>query len=281
MDRVVLRAPTSGRGAPPSPSLPSAAAAMAVVAVLLAAAALAIRVVVDDDDDDDVVDGGASCLLRPWRMAHRRLSIVGAATSTTTTTTTMPVAMIVCATMSTMAALLVARMASSSRRLLRRWRRRSLVEAAVEISPLGVQLVSVHGIPSSTAPGVEDATSSSSCGGCCYAGCEEDAVRVVHAFLPKSSIIDVVVLEVVWPHCVWSHVVFRVLDNNGPDDDDDDYDDGGSASSSGDRSVRNLLRKGRVIVVPAFYPHECRGMLTYEQCLRVRDEVGSLLGRVE
>jgi len=283
MDRVVLRAPTSGRGAPPSPSLPSAAAAMAAVAVFLAAAALEIRVVDDyddddDDDDDDVVDGSASCLLRPWRMAHRRRSIVGAATTTTTTTTTMPVAMIVCATMSTMAALLAARMASSSsRRLLRRWRRRSLVEAAVEISPLGVQLVSVRGIPPSTAPGVEDATSSPpSCGDCCHPGYEGDVVRVVHAFLPKSSIIDVVVLEVVWPHCVWSHVVFRVLDNIGPDDDDDD----GSASS-GDRSVRNLLRKGRVIVVPAFYPHECRGMLTYEQCLRVRDEVEVLLGKVE
>ena len=282
MDRVVLRAPTSGRGAPPSPTLPSAAAAMAAVAVFLAAAALAIRVVDDDDDDDDVVDGSASCLLRPWRMAHRRRSIFGAATTpttTTTTTTTMPVAMMVCATMSTMAALLVARMASSSssRRLLRRWRRRSLVEAAVEISPLGVQLVSVRGIPSSTAPGVEDATSSpSSCGDCCHPGYEGDVVRVVHAFLPKSSIIDVVVLEVVWPHCVWSHVVFRVLDNNGPDD---DYDDG--SASSGDRSVRNLLRKGRVIVVPAFYPHECRGMLTYEQCLRVRDEVEVLLGKVE
>ena len=151
----------------------------------------------------------------------------------------------------------------------------------MEISPLGVQLVSVHGIPSSTAPGVEDATSSSSCGDCCYAGCEEDAVRVVHAFLPKSSIIDVVVLEVVWPHCVWSHVVFRVLDNgDGGDGDGGDSGDGGG-SPPGDRSVRDLLRRGRVSVVPAFHPRECRGMLTYEQCLRVRDEVGSLLGRVE
>jgi len=247
MDRVVLRAPTtSGRGVPPSPSPPSSAAAT-VVAVAVLAAALAVRLGRDDDDD-------------------------------TPTTPTMPVAMIVCATMSTMAAILVARMASSSLRLLRRCRRRSLVEAAVEISPLGAQLVSVYGIPSSTAPGVgEDATSSSS-GDCCYPGCEGDVRRVVHAFLPRSSIIDVVVVEVVWPHCVWSQVVFRVLDDNGPDD--DDYDDDGSASS-GDRPVRNLLRKGRVIVVPAFHPHECRGMMTYEQCLRVRDEMEGLLGKFE
>ncbi|KAL3794118.1 hypothetical protein ACHAW5_008754 [Stephanodiscus triporus] len=287
MDRVVLRAPTAVVGGAPrgggseSSSLPSSSLS-AATAVLVVAVAIAIRRVVVGDD-------GA--------------------------TTTTALACSCAAMMSAASFLLLAASSSSSSSssgdprlipLLRRFfRRRSFVEAAVEITPLGVQLVSVYGTPSIPPSRGGDAwttTTTTTTGNDCLRREEcEDVRLVVHAFLPRCRIIDVVVLEVVWPHRVWSQVVFRVV-ANGPDHRDDvilfDRSPGGGDTShlreggippppgageglTRDRSttaVRDLLRSGRVSIVPAFHPHECRGKLTYVQCLAVQAELEGLLG---
>ena len=120
-----------------------------------------------------------------------------------------------------------------------------------------------------------------------------------HAFLPKSSILDVVVQEVVCAHRVCSIVVFRVLNNRiggrsssseHRDDDDDDIDHSHhhrlDASSRDDNRRRRrkydigeLMRNGRVSIIPAFdrTSDELRDALTYETCLMIRDELMGLL----
>jgi hypothetical protein len=49
--------------------------------------------------------------------------------------------------------------------------------------------------------------------------------KVIHAQIPLCQIIDVIVMEIVWPHCVWSQVAFRVRKTvkKTPTNDDTDY----------------------------------------------------------
>lgn len=143
---------------------------------------------------------------------------------------------------------------------------RRFVEAAVEITPLGVQLVSIYG----TCDNNTDKALSKRRG---YKN-NDNIQYKVRAFLPRPKIVDVIVMEVVWPHCVWSQVVFRVLDEF---DDDPSGESHSKDCTSKVHSIHKLLEKNKVSIIPA-YPEECRGMLSYEQCLRVQSEIEELLG---
>jgi hypothetical protein len=138
-----------------------------------------------------------------------------------------------------------------------------LKEAAIEITPLGVQLVSMFG----------SAVESSTAANCNY----ENEVRI-RSFIPKAKIIDVIVMEVVWPHCVWSQLAFRVIKNYSSTE--------GIATAPNDlekiehlqsHNIHSLLEQNRVAIIPCF-PDECRDLLTYTQCLDVQIEIERLLG---
>jgi hypothetical protein len=140
--------------------------------------------------------------------------------------------------------------------------------------------------------------------------------KIIHAQIPHTDILDVIVMEIVWPHCVWSQVAFRVRNTmtvkaNGdgasrrtdglPNEEQetgqpvaavvrkrskfDDRNDANpqrhlSASSSSQAAgvVQQLLEKSEVSIVPAFPSHDCHGMLSYEECLLVQAEIEKLLG---
>jgi len=132
----------------------------------------------------------------------------------------------------------------------------NLVEAAVEVTPLGVQLVSTF----------ENGRGSSN---------NKVVTKARRAFLPRRRILDVIVMEVVWPHCVWTQVVFRVLnETHRGRRRRRDFDP--QPTYPEPNSVEELLRQNRVDIVPAF-PEECRGWLTYRDCLDVQSELERLL----
>lgn len=166
-------------------------------------------------------------------------------------------------------------------------RPRRFKEAAVEITPFGVQLVSVYGACRNDGRGPSSSHIK-----------EERRVR---AFLPMQQIVDVIVMEVVWPHCVWSQLAFRVIKGDPCGDaynssvgilEDDGVVKGAHASENGVnklmqpsqekqkmcrfRNIHKLLEQDRIAIIPCF-PEECRGLLTYEQCLSIQVEIENLL----
>ena len=142
--------------------------------------------------------------------------------------------------------------------------------------------------------------------------------RQVRAFIPRERIIDVIVMEIVWPHCVWSQVAFRVdkgsessllqskcseevengsehcrrrqLQELASSDDNHDNvhiqpnvekcDDIDDQCASTSLNIHALMKQNRVAIVPAF-PEECRGLLSYKECLRLQEEIERLLGHSE
>ncbi|KAL7516498.1 hypothetical protein ACHAWX_001505 [Stephanocyclus meneghinianus] len=164
---------------------------------------------------------------------------------------------------------------------------RRFKEAAMEITPFGVQLVSVYGTHSTYGRGHSSGHFK-----------EEHRVR---SFLPMQKIIDVIVMEVVWPHCVWSQLAFRVIKRDSCDDacnssvgirEDDGVIIGAHVPENGANksmqpsqeryklsrfcNIHKLLEQDRVAIVPCF-PEECRGLLTYKQCLSIQVEIENLL----
>jgi len=143
--------------------------------------------------------------------------------------------------------------------------------------------------------------------------------RQVRSFIPRERIIDVIVMEIVWPHCVWSQVAFRVdkgsesslvhsrrcevgngvehcrqrrLQEPASDDVDDEhitdikqsnakkYADTDDQCTTTSLSIQALMKQNRVAIVPAF-SEECRGLLSYKECLRLQEEIERLLGHSE
>lgn len=133
---------------------------------------------------------------------------------------------------------------------------RTLQEAAIEIMPLGVQLVSIYSTADLSAKGF----------------CSEFRTR---ALIPKEQIIDVIVMELVWPHCVWSQVAFRVVKNTSGIRDMTRLSDS-KKSDFQSYNIHKLLQEDRVAIIPCF-PDECRGLLTHKQCLDVQVEIEKLL----
>eukprot|EP00581_Thalassiosira_minuscula_P007597 CAMPEP_0183703308 /NCGR_PEP_ID=MMETSP0737-20130205/1092_1 /TAXON_ID=385413 /ORGANISM="Thalassiosira miniscula, Strain CCMP1093" /LENGTH=274 /DNA_ID=CAMNT_0025930035 /DNA_START=12 /DNA_END=836 /DNA_ORIENTATION=+ len=187
---------------------------------------------------------------------------------------------------------------------------RRFVEAAVEVTPFGVQLVSVFGkasSPSSCSVGESPSNTNSSFTTSTRQATNKNSnphsntQRKVRAFLPRQQILDVIIMEVVWPHCVWTLVAFRVAKGD-VENAMHTADEGESTQTYGNAEdgsilstrqtsrqissqhaptktslVQELLQQGRVAIVPAF-PEECRGMLSYRECLRVQEEIEGLLG---
>lgn len=133
-----------------------------------------------------------------------------------------------------------------------------LKEAVVEITPLGVQLLSIYG----TSHDVEASTKSTS---------DRDRVKI-RTFLPKQQILDVIVMEIVWPHCVWSQVAFRVAKGNKLNQNEVSNEPHYAESYN----INHLLQQNRVEIIPCF-PDEYRGVLTYEKCLEVQIKIEELL----
>ena len=149
----------------------------------------------------------------------------------------------------------------------------------------------------------------------------------VRAFIPRERILDVIVMEIVWPHCVWSQVAFRVdnghesslahqsqscndheADENGVvehrrrrrhqqptgcmdskvhNNDNDETNgekvintdsDQRSTLTKRSQNIHALLKQNRIAIVPAF-PEECRGLLSYKECLQLQEEIERLLER--
>lgn len=215
--------------------------------------------------------------------------------------------------------------------------RNQFEKAVIEITSFGVQLVSIYGGPGSSHNETRHSTTSS----VIMLNDQTNNVSVTHnnvdngnhlvhkrlphktiskrhvrSFIPRERIIDVIVMEIVWPHCVWSQVAFRVdkgsgsskscnahngveqcsrrrrrqelvLDKNDVHDDDNvqsnvekytDTDDQCTTTTS--LNIQDLMKLNRVAIVPAF-PEECRGLLSYKECLRLQEEIERLLGQSE
>lgn len=226
------------------------------------------------------------------------------------------------------------------------WRSCKFVEAAIEITPTYVQLVSMYGITSY--PSSMSSSSSSSMtpnrknhkqqqqneqqtrprrpsifttqGSDAHHHMDCDFIlqrshKLIRAQIPITRIIDVIVMEIVWPHCVWSQVAFRVRNNFDVDsknldgscnDDRSKYvyrreenklrrpaprrnntnisDDISNINTQRHSStppqavMQQLLQNGGVSIIPAFPPDDCHGMLSYEECLTVQAEIERLIG---
>ena len=143
-------------------------------------------------------------------------------------------------------------------------RRQSFVEGSIEITQSGVQLVSTYGARQSHSSSFSPSPASSMSPLFSNAkqhqqqfqqkprrrrrpsivtikknehNCDDDvdsdivlqhqhhSHQVIHAQIPLCQIIDVIVMEIVWPHCVWSQVAFRVRKTvkKTPTYDDTDY----------------------------------------------------------
>ena len=144
-------------------------------------------------------------------------------------------------------------------------RRRKLVEAAVEITPLGVQLVSIYGTTSDS-----------------FATNRKRNQVKIRTFIPREQIKDVIVMEIVWPHCVWSQLAFRVIKNTPAKErfsNDNEMKCPCVHHKSGSKifNVNELYQHYVISIIPCF-PEECRGLLTYEQCLTVQVEIERLIG---
>lgn len=224
-------------------------------------------------------------------------------------------------------------------------RRNEFQKAVIEITPFGVQLISIYGPGSSSShDGINDnnrGQSTSSYGVTDTSSRSHNNIesthshhvhhgesslhktitskRKVRAFIPRERILDVIVIEIVWPHCVWSQVAFRVdkgLYKSSPvvQSQHSEYkaqssvnnDDHGNrrrqqpTSPKGDaynhdnvtingdedhyatrsQNIQALLKQNRVAIVPAF-PEECRGLLSYKECLLLQEEIEGLLGNID
>jgi hypothetical protein len=152
--------------------------------------------------------------------------------------------------------------------LSKAWRRnqRKFKEAAIEITPFGVQLVSIFGT-CSDALALFNST-----------GAKDEEVKI-RAFIPTQQIIDVIVMEMVWPHCVWSQLAFRVVQKSARLSSklakEQQICEKPTLQHNASK-VHELLQDDRVSIVPCF-PDECRGLLTYKQCLDVQVEIERLL----
>ena len=191
-----------------------------------------------------------------------------------------------------------------SRHRLIGYRGPRFIEAAVEITPLGVQLVSIYGTSHTSTLLLESS----------------DISRKIRVFIPRQQLLDVIVMEVVWPHCVWSQVVFRVIRGevqynstiSGYGENVKEADGGMEKGTNNQRllggckcemkhqhdqrtsdsqhkasqqpllqknrhDVQKLLQQNRLTIIPLF-PEECQGMLTYKQCLDVQEEIERRIG---
>lgn len=222
-------------------------------------------------------------------------------------------------------------------------RRNQFQKAVIEITPFGVQLISIYGPGSGSSHddihennreqsissySVTDTSSRSHNNidnthhvhhGKSSLHKTVTTKRKVRAFIPRERILDVIVMEIVWPHCVWSQVAFRVdkgLQKSSPvvQSQHSEYVAQSSSankndhrerrrqqptSSKGDtynhdnvaingeedyyatrsRNIQALLKQNRVAIVPAF-PEECRGLLSYKECLLLQEEIERLLGNI-
>jgi len=238
-------------------------------------------------------------------------------------------------------------------RMLSRRYRHQFIEASIEITENGVQLVSTYGVPSYSSPPPSSKNYSSSLNSTSPSSQKDQYQqkqrrrpsiitisksnpfpntntvhnknikqythhKIIHAQIPHSDILDVIVMEIVWPHCVWSQVAFRVRNtmtvtangdgasrrtNGLPNEEQesgqsvaavvsklrksDDRNDANpqrhlhlSASSSSQAAgvAQQLLAKGEASIITAFPSHDCHGMLSYEECLLVQAEIEKLLG---
>ena len=153
----------------------------------------------------------------------------------------------------------------------------TFVEAIVEVSPLGVQLLSIYGSSSSSSSSsssetmITTSTSTSSR--------KTKEVVQYHAFLPFTCILDVTVREVVWSHRVWSQVVFRIHENYYADN--YNADPGVQQQQDERRRIvqKKLADRGTTIttIIPAFYPNECQRMMTYVECLAAQAQIEELM----
>ena len=220
-------------------------------------------------------------------------------------------------------------------------RRNQFQKAVIEITPFGVQLISIYGPGSSSSHGsihennrgqstslysVTDTDTSSrshnNIDNTHHMHHSKSSLhktvttkRKVRAFIPREQILDVIVMEIVWPHCVWSQVAFRVdkgLCKSSPvvQSQHSEYEAQSSVnkdnrrkrrrqqptSSKGDtcngdnvaingkedyyatrsQNIQALLKQNRVAIVPAF-PEESRGLLSYKECLLLQEEIERLL----
>ena len=212
-------------------------------------------------------------------------------------------------------------------------RRNQFQKAAIEITSFGVQLVSIYGHNDSSHT-YSNTTIQSSISTSDRNVLDDDtnvtviqnvrdnthhvhnrlqnntiSKRKVRAFIPRERIIDVIVMEIVWPHCVWSQVAFRVdkgsesslVQSKCSKEDEDDRRLQGLASPEDKHdnvhiqsniekfnvingqcaptslSIQALMKQNRVAIVPAL-PEECRGLLSYRECLRLQEEIERLLG---
>ena len=188
------------------------------------------------------------------------------------------------------------------------------VEAAIEISPIGVQLVSAYGTGATSCSVSNNTLFTTSTQSDDNYQRRRDIRYKVRSFLPPQRILDVIVVEVVWPHCVWSQVVFRVVKEDIGDlstiscsemqgetqGEVDGINDGcNTLQNNGDADqttqntrqklqqssqhtqtkssrIQELLQQNQVSIVAAF-PEECQGKLSYEQCLHIQAEIERLM----
>ena len=143
-------------------------------------------------------------------------------------------------------------------------KRQQLKEAEVKVTPRGVQLLSIY-------------TTQGKVGN----------VSKIRSFIPTRQIIDVIVTEVVWPHCVWSQVAFRVvkdtsnsqtLSNVAKDQTERECDDIKQIMEKKQpaHDIHELLQHDRVTIMPCF-PEEYRGCLTYMTCLDIQVAIEEML----
>jgi hypothetical protein len=223
-------------------------------------------------------------------------------------------------------------------------RRNQFQKAVIEITPFGVQLISIYGPGSSSSHGGIQHKNSRGQSTLSYSVTDTSSrshnnidnthhvhhgksslhktvttKRKVRAFIPREQILDVIVMEIVWPHCVWSQVAFRVdkgLCKSSPvvqsqhseyeaqssvnKDDHRERRQHQPISSKGDayngdivtingdedyyasrsHNIHALFKQNRVAIVPAF-PEECRGLLSYKECLLLQEEIERLLGNID
>ena len=219
-------------------------------------------------------------------------------------------------------------------------RRYEFQKAVIEITPFGVQLISIYGPGSSSSHGINENNRGQSTSSYSVTDTSsrshnniesthhvhhgesslhktDTRKRKVRAFIPRERILDVIVMEIVWPHCVWSQVAFRVdkgLQKSSPvvQSQHSEYQAQSSSankndhrerrrqhptSSKGDtcnddnvtingeedyyatrsQNIQALLKQNRVAIVPAF-PEECRGLLSYKECLLLQEEIEGIVG---
>ncbi len=204
--------------------------------------------------------------------------------------------------------------------------RHQFQKAAIEITSFGVQLVSIYGrndswtiqSTSTTSDILEDDEINVAATPKIHDNTHHvhkklldntNSKRQVRVFIPRERIIDVIVMEIVWPHCVWSQVAFRVnkgcettlthskcsIEDDGvekcrrrSDEMNNTHGNGNIQSNSEKRNaidnqfvsassdIQTLMKQNRVAIVPAF-PEECRGLLSYKECLLLQEEIERLL----